>query len=77
MPDKEYVHEQIIKCKDKLDEIMEEVDKADDPTFSSLLINYEAEFTSLYDRWILFYTDHECPVHPKQDDKLLNQFYAP
>lgn len=77
MYDKEYIHEQVLKCRDKFEEIMEEIDKADDPTFSQMLINLDNEFSVLYDRWVLYFTNHECPNHPKQTNEGPNSFYVP
>jgi hypothetical protein len=61
---KEYVNEQALKCMEKLEEIMGQSDKVDDPELSALLINFDFEFSVFYNRWISFYANFGPPVSP-------------
>ena len=60
----------MIVCRDKFEEIMEEVNKADDPTFSQLLINLDEQFSVLYDRWILFFTNYDSRNSDRNADQV-------
>lgn len=65
MINKEYVNEQANVCREKFEAIMESFEKGED--IDQALINLDAAFEVFYDRWVLYFTNHECPEHTAQD----------